>query len=260
MKKTDNQQHFETFGFLVLPQLFSPDEMQVISDAFDDVMQDDRGGKPFDGKQRQTVADWFFRRPETAKLPDDPRICDQIKQLLGNDYTFHKGNDGNFYVGDTGWHPDLGWDPSIPEGRNDPYLLEGHSKHYNSAVKVVFYLDPVGSDTGCLRVIPGSHHSPWHEKLWSLHLDIPARAKQLKHVRPKMLEMWQRDTGRTEGGEELLTDPDVNHFGIQPVDVPAFALESQPGDVVFFSYQLWHASFGGCSGRRMFTMNFMSSS
>ncbi len=48
----------------------------------------------------------------------------------------------------------------------------------------------------------------------------------------------------------------VNLFGLEPRDVPSFALESQPGDVVFFSHQLWHASFGGRSGRRMFTLNY----
>ena len=34
------------------------------------------------------------------------------------------------------------------------------------------------------------------------------------------------------------------------------SLESQPGDVVFFNQHLWHAAFGGRTGRRMFTLNF----
>jgi ectoine hydroxylase-related dioxygenase (phytanoyl-CoA dioxygenase family) len=248
--------HYETFGFLALRQVFSPDEIQAISSAFDEVMLEDREGKPFDGRERQSVHDWFHLRPATEKLPDDPRIHGPIEQLLGPGYTFEMGNDGNYYIGDTGWHPDSGWDPCVPEGRNDPYHLAMKRKRYRTAIKVALYLDPVGSDTGCLRVIPGSHRSPWHEQLWSLHLDIPDRALALEHVRPKMLEMWERDTGGPEGGEQLLTDPDVNHFGLDPCDVPAFAIESQPGDVVFFSYQLWHASFGGRSGRRMFTLNF----
>ena len=53
-----------------------------------------------------------------------------------------------------------------------------------------------------------------------------------------------------------LIDPDTNHFGLVPSDVPSFAIESEPGDAVFFSHQLWHASFGGKVGRRMFTLNF----
>jgi ectoine hydroxylase-related dioxygenase (phytanoyl-CoA dioxygenase family) len=37
--------------------------------------------------------------------------------------------------------------------------------------------------------------------------------------------------------------------------VPAVALESQPGDVVAFNHNLMHAAFGGSQRRRMFTMN-----
>ena len=39
-------------------------------------------------------------------------------------------------------------------------------------------------------------------------------------------------------------------------EVPSVPLESNPGDVVFFNQNLWHASFGGETGRRMFTLNF----
>ena len=48
------------------------------------------------------------------------------------------GSDGNLYAGDTGWHWD-GWHRDITH------------------IKMAFYLDPVARDTGCLRVIPGSH-------------------------------------------------------------------------------------------------------
>ena len=139
----------------------------------------------------------------------------------------------------------------------DPYRKAGNmTNHYVPSIKAAFYLDPVGRESGCLRVVPGSHRSPLHEQLWSLHLDIPARAAKLPHVGAKLLEMWERDSGDPEGGEGLLADPKVNHFGLEPRDVPSFAIESQPGDVVFFSHQLWHASFGGRSGRRMFTLNY----
>ena len=36
--------------------------------------------------------------------------------------------------------------------------------------------------------------------------------------------------------------------------MPSCAVESEPGDVVFFDQNLFHASFGGRSGRRMFTL------
>ena len=53
-----------------------------------------------------------------------------------------------------------------------------------------------------------------------------------------------------------MTDPTVTPFGVPPSDIPCFPLESQPGDVVMFDQNTWHASFGGKTGRRMFTLNF----
>jgi hypothetical protein len=44
-------------------------------------------------------------------------------------------------------------------------------------------------------------------------------------------------------------------WGINPADVPAVALVSAPGDLVLFNHNLCHASFGGGSRRRMFTLN-----
>ena len=249
--------HFDVFGFLVLRQVFGTDEMEAIIHEFEAAMLEDRDGVPFDGMKRQQLSDWFLDRPTVQFMIDGDQIRGPIEQLLGTDYTFLDGNDGNFYVGDTLWHPDQGWAPQIPEGRDDPYLKAGNYRgHYERAIKVALYLDPVGSDTGCLRVIPGSHRSPYHEQLWSLHYTVPSASSGLPHVRPKMIEMWERDTGDLDGVEEFLTDPDVNHFGLGPGHVPGFALESQPGDAVFMDYQMWHASFGGWAGRRMFTLNY----
>jgi hypothetical protein len=52
------------------------------------------------------------------------------------------------------------------------------------------------------------------------------------------------------------SDPSAEPFGVPARDVPCFALESEPGDVVFFDQCTWHAAFGGRAGRRMFTLNF----
>ena len=37
-------------------------------------------------------------------------------------------------------------------------------------------------------------------------------------------------------------------------DIPAAALETMPGDLVVFDRRIKHASFGGGTRRRMFTM------
>ena len=188
------------------------------------------------------------------------RIHSTTERLLGPEYYLLEGNDGNFYVGDTGWHPDLGWSPNIPEGENDPERIAGRrgQAHYIPSIKVAFYLDPVGKESGSLRVIPGSHRNPFHDRLWSLHMDIPVNAARFEDVSPKLLDMWERDTGSREGGEQLLSDLNVNHFGLDPSEVPSYPIESESGDAVFFSHQMWHSSFGGKAGRRMFTLNFRS--
>ena len=38
--------------------------------------------------------------------------------------------------------------------------------------------------------------------------------------------------------------------------IPAVALESNPGDVLVFNHRIKHSSWGGSDARRMFTMNF----
>lgn len=87
-------------------------------------------------------------------------------------------------------------------------------------LKVALYLDPVARETGALRVIPGSHRIDLYDK-WA--------ARQARQAP----ELW----------------------GIEQRDVPAVALESQPGDVVAFNHNLMHAAFGGSTRRRMFTLN-----
>jgi ectoine hydroxylase-related dioxygenase (phytanoyl-CoA dioxygenase family) len=94
------------------------------------------------------------------------------------------------------------------------------------SIKMAFYLDPVDRGTGCLRVIPGSHRVG----------DIYAEALQ---------EAAGYRSDHTEA-----------RWGIRGTDVPAVALETQPGDMLVFNHRTKHASFGGGTRRRMFTLNF----
>jgi ectoine hydroxylase-related dioxygenase (phytanoyl-CoA dioxygenase family) len=260
MLTSEQKAHFNAFGFIAVRQLLSPDEVNVISREFDAAMLEDRGGKPFDGKERQEFYNWYDGRPAVQYLPTDERVLGPIEQLLGPGYEPSKNNDGKLYIGDTGWHADTGWSPDIPDGKNDSERIAGRRArhHYIPSIKVAFYLDPVSGETGALRVIPGAHRNPYHDRLWSLHNAIPRVAASMEDTGPRLLKMWERDTGSPEGGERLLSDPKVNHFGVEPSDVPSYPIESEPGDVVFFSHQMWHSSFGGKSGRRMFTLNFRS--
>ena len=89
------------------------------------------------------------------------------------------------------------------------------------AAKVAFYLDPLTRDTGAIRFIPGSHQ-PDH------------------FVRQKQIDV----------------NNSLDLFGISPREFPgSVVVETNPGDVVIFNHDLYHASFGGGTRRRMFTIN-----
>lgn len=243
------QHHFDVFGFLVLRQLSSPDEMAIISRDFEAAMLEDRDDKPFEGKTRQQVNDWYLGRSCAELLIDNERVCVPIEQLLGPGYTFRQGKDGNCYVGDTGWHPDLRWDPHIPDGENDPNRNIAHWQyHCCPSIKVAFYLDSARKDTGCLRVIPGAHHNPYHDQLWLLHLNVPSAVSEddsykFENVRPRLLKMWEQATGDNEGGEQFLSNPDMNHFGLAPCDSPSFPLN--------LSRAMWSSSAINSGMRRL---------
>ena len=198
--------HFETFGFLVLRQLFTPEEAAIMKREAIEIFDEVRGGKPFTGEKWEQVQPFFERRTFMSKLADDDRIYNIGVDLLGPDF-FLDGTEGSLHVGETSWH-----------GGPPP---ENAVRH----VKIAFYLDPLTRETGCLRVIPGSHHP-----------QTPYPFDMLK--------------GRSDG-------PDFRPFGMLPSEIPCVALECEPGDVVAFKENTLHASFGGASGRHQHAINFV---
>ena len=99
-----------------------------------------------------------------------------------------------------------------------------HSDGYNQrpvkSIKLAFYLDPVTKNSGALRVIPGSHRN------------------------------------KESFGDLLESHLTSDIFGMTGDQIPAVALESNPGDVLVFNHRIKHSSWGGSDARRMFTMNF----
>jgi ectoine hydroxylase-related dioxygenase (phytanoyl-CoA dioxygenase family) len=132
-------------------------------------------------------------------------------------------------VGDTTWHPD-GYRPNLHPD-DWPLRLE--------RIAATFYLDPVGRDSGALRIIPGSHRPPLYHDLKRLlaYSDEPTYAP--------LASLRQRRE-----------DPQSPAFGVAQPDLPCFPLESEPGDVIFWNANLWHSSFGGRAGRRMCRVAF----
>jgi hypothetical protein len=204
MALSDEQAHFfDTFGFLKFPGLFA-DDIDEITEAFEDVWRE-RGtghdGKPHDGSARSMIVPFIDQHERLCALLDDPRLLDPATALLGDDFNYI-WSDGNLYTGDTPWHSDT-WDM--------PYIT----------IKNAFYLDPVTKDSGCLRVIPGSHRQG-----------------------DRFADCLQADVMRGE--------PFWSNHGR---DIPCVPLEVEPGDLVLFNRQTKHAAYGGGSRRRMFTIN-----
>jgi len=204
MKLTEQQiTFFKTFGFLRFPGLMD-DRINEIIREFEAIFAARGGGhhgKPHEGKQRSCIVPFPDQSVVLSSLLDDPRIHGIASSLLGDDFNFMP-SDGNYYSGDTNWHSD-GW----------------HPKHLH--IKIAFYLDPLTKNTGCLRVIPGSHK------------DGDIFAKSVNDQVYSCEKTW----------------------GIHGRDVPCLALETTPGDILVFNHNTKHAAFGGSGWRRMFTMN-----
>ena len=189
--------HFQTFGFLILPKLFSQEELQTIETEFEHGLKKAYFDNPFDGTCRHWTTMMGAETPFFAHLLEDSRFCQVAEQIYGED-VMGVGCDANRYVGNTNWHPDHHVDPI-----EDCY-----------GVKFAYYLEPVGAQNGALRLIPGSHKNPLHDDLRE----------------------------------------NLDKFGLEICDVPAYTCELEPGDVVAFDMRCWHASWGGAIDRRMCTV------
>lgn len=89
--------------------------------------------------------------------------------------------------------------------------------------KMAIYLDRMTRDTGALRVIPGSHR---HGEGFADHL------------------------------QDLLKSRDGPWLGLRGDEIPAVALETDPGDLVVFNHSTKHSAWGGGEKRRMLTIVF----
>ncbi len=108
MQLSDGQkQFFRDFGFLQIPGLMQDRIESIIAD-FEDVFVargGGHGGQGHDGTARSCIVPFVDQSEGLSALIDDPRISGIAAGLLGDDWNY-MGSDGNFYVGDTTWHPD----------------------------------------------------------------------------------------------------------------------------------------------------------
>ena len=95
-----------------------------------------------------------------------------------------------------------------------------------TTLKLSFYLDPLRGESGAIRVIPGTHD----------HTSQFARRLQETLYRAP------------QGIREL--------YGVEAEEIPCWTLDTDPGDVLVWSFRTFHASFHGREGRRSFFLAF----
>jgi hypothetical protein len=125
---------FRTFGFIVLRQFFEPNPLAA---EIDRVMADGPGSRVSSGADIQ----FQYVPMMTAETPVSLSLLDRAETvaaaLLGGAVLPTRAK-GVRYFGNTPWHMDS--DFPLP------------------SVGFLSYLDPVGAESGALRVLPGSHH------------------------------------------------------------------------------------------------------
>ena len=204
---TDGQKaFFESFGYMFMRGLLSPDEMALIACEMEKEWTEARKATPEKISGGLTAV--VENRPVLSQLLEDDRIYGTISELLGSDFIWC-GSEGNIKSNSFhGFHPDR-------TGPHDCDYLR---------IKLMIYLEPLDKDSGCLRVIPGSHRPP-------LHFEIePDERHQMSEI--------------------------VRPYDVRGDEMPCAALESKPGDVVFFNQCLWHGVFNATPGRRYMAMKF----
>ena len=134
---TEEQKHFfDTFGYIILRDLFASEEIATIKRESDEIFKEGLGNTLPWG--RVALQPFFERRPFMAGLVADDRIYGIGEDLLGPDF-FLCLTEGNLHVGDTFWHGGGKWDEEC------------------RSVKITFYPESLTAATGSLRVVPGSH-------------------------------------------------------------------------------------------------------
>jgi ectoine hydroxylase len=147
---TDAQlQQFDELGYLMLPDVFSRDEMAVVNSDLPRIygMDRDEVWRESSGAVRTAFAAHTYSKPFNL-IGRHPRLVGPVQQLLdGPIYTHqYKINAKAAFDGDVWqWHQDFGtWhrDDGMPEAR---------------AMNIALFLDDVTEFNGPLWIMPGSH-------------------------------------------------------------------------------------------------------
>lgn len=207
----DERVFFHTFGYLVLRGLFAPAEIAAIDaeHATGFVANEPLYAAPIGVRGQMSWSHMRADTPVLAAMLEHERLLAVAEQLL--DEPIGVMCNGNVFTGSvTEWHADT----SVPDFRG---------------LKLVAYLQTVDGDSGALRVLPGSHRSPWHEQL----------------------AVYSSKSSTADAGNPEAARVDVS-------SLPGQVCATEPGDVIAFDLRTWHASANGFPGRRMCSFTYFA--
>jgi ectoine hydroxylase-related dioxygenase (phytanoyl-CoA dioxygenase family) len=204
--------YFDAFGFLRLPGLFKDDIDRLVA-GFEEIFADEAQVRTETHEElhlerpRIIITDFIDKSDKLRPLLDDPRVVGVVRGLIGDNYEYCN-SDGNLFYCESSWHPDTYGAP----------LTRYH-------VKLSFYLDPLHSDSGAIRMIPGTNHNqtPFARQI-RRNLEDPQKIKSI--------------------------------YGVEPNQIPSWTLGSEPGDLIVWNFRTVHASYNGRERRRLFSVNF----
>lgn len=216
---------FETFGFLKLSGLFTPEETAGIAGGFEEVFEGyedparedvhvikesrlHTNDRFHDNPRRYLIPHIVDRSPRLSWLNQDPRVRGIAQDLLGEGYE-SASSDGSLFFCETSWHPDF-------------YMTKKERHH----IKLSIYLESLRHDSGAIRVLPGTHFymGEYHRRLWRLM--------------------------------QMTTEQIQERFGVSHDALPSYTIDTDPGDLVVWDFRIVHASFNGAPRRRLVSINF----
>ena len=71
--------HFETFGFVILRQVFSPNETQTIKRAYDEAWEEALGGRSFNGEWTESLSKFCDGSALLTDLAEDDRVYGPVE-------------------------------------------------------------------------------------------------------------------------------------------------------------------------------------
>ncbi len=131
-------------GYAVLKGAIPPAAMQALTAELDGALRRSYGESTGDQHHEQAVLTLGPDTPLLAQALEQPFLHAPAQRLYGDDVLGIAAY-GTSHTGDTGWHADS-------------------PREHPQGVKFSIYVGPTRADSGALRVWPGSHRSPEHER------------------------------------------------------------------------------------------------